>query len=282
MRRAPKAVARTLALAAMLAASGVIAGTASASGGRPGRQTAGVQLAYTCQSPSGREHAAAHITVHFPATGTVGKPIAPGTAQVVLTLARAALSAWPGHPHWATVSGTALLTVGISAGGKSVTTAWPGLAVPATHLPAKGTVTLTATGTAPPITPTAPGKVTVTAAGLVAVIKPHPAARLVSPGPRATPGRPNAPAGVRLACTPAPGQNATVAIMPVTEPTAHASRRSAGPHAPDCPKLPPGGLKLNPRFPPPPSWISMGCANFHHQGRRSLPLASYQPLPQYS
>ena len=269
-RRAPTAATRALALAAVLAASGVVAGTASAAGGRPDGQASGLQLAYTCRSAAGREHAAAQITVHFPATGTAGKPVSPGNAQVALTVPRAALSARPGHHHRATVTGDALLAVGISAGGKSSMTVWPGLAIPATHLPARGTVTLTATGAVPPITPTAPGKVAVTAAGLLMVIRPHEAPRVVRPGPNqpasspsANTSPPSAPAGVRLACTPAPGQNATLATLLITGKKTPSHRAQQAPTTGKCPKLPPGGLKFNPRFPLPKKIHAPGTQVLH-------------------
>jgi hypothetical protein len=53
-------------------------------------------------------------------------------------------------------------------------------------------------------------------------------------------------------CTPAAGQHAALAAVLVTGEAHRAAQRQAAVTTGKCPKLPPGGLKLNPRFPPPP------------------------------
>jgi hypothetical protein len=73
---------------------------------------------------------------------------------------------------------------------------------------------------------------------------------------------------VRLACTLAPGQNATLATLLITGKKTPSHRAQQPPTTGKCPKLPPGGLKLNPRFPPPKhppgseilSFPAQGCA----------------------
>jgi hypothetical protein len=63
-----------------------------------------------------------------------------------------------------------------------------------------------------------------------------------------------------VTCTPAAGQHAALGVVVATGRAARAASRSAA--APLCPPLPPGGLKLNPRFPPPkpPPGSTIGSA----------------------
>lgn len=272
----PRTMARALALLALLATACVAASTASASGGAPASPApAQVRLSYTCRSASGPEHVTAQVTAAIPATATAGKPVRPGTARVALTVPRQAVTAAaPGRP--ATITATARLTTVFAAGSESAVIGWPGLTVPRTPLPARGALALTASGAVPSVTPSAPGQLTVTAAGLALAIAVHPRAARASPGPDspaaagATTSTTAGPAAVRLACSLAPGQNATLGVMVVTgsgTPLPPGRAAAAAAKSP-CPKLPPGGLKLNPRFPPPPpppgstvgSAPSPGCA----------------------
>src|SRR5215467_2094690 len=86
-QRAPRTVARALALVAMLAASGIAAGAASASGPQPtGQRAATASLAYTCRFPSGPERVRVQIAAVLPVTAAVGKPIQPGDATVSVTI----------------------------------------------------------------------------------------------------------------------------------------------------------------------------------------------------
>jgi hypothetical protein len=55
-----------------------------------------------------------------------------------------------------------------------------------------------------------------------------------------------------VTCTLAPGQHATLGTVLVIGTARRAAPRHAAVTTGKCPKLPPGGLKLNPRFPPPP------------------------------
>jgi hypothetical protein len=84
-----------------------------------------------------------------------------------------------------------------------------------------------------------------------------------TPAPSATPGT-----ALAVSCALASGQRATLATVPVTAAPTRTPRHATAAVAPKCPPLPPGGLKLNPRFPPPPpppnskigSSPSQGCA----------------------
>jgi hypothetical protein len=109
---------------------------------------------------------------------------------------------------------------------------------------------LTTSGPAPPVTAAAPGDVTFTAAGLsLALTLEH------------VGGTGTTPAVLRVRCTLIPGQDATLASVPVAATPSvpgprqtTQARRAAGPGTSFCPKLQ-KALKLNPRFPlpkPPP------------------------------
>ena len=156
------------------------------------------------------------------------------------------------------------------------------------HRPAHGSLTLTAVGAVPPVTASTPGNVGLTAAGLsvsftgAGAPAPSPARPTApatgtptapaagtataptagTPDVHATPstgGRAavpspsaGAPPTLLVTCTQAPGQRAALGSVLVLG----KARRLAGPRnaatTGKCPKLPPGGLKLNQRFPPPP------------------------------
>jgi hypothetical protein len=151
--------------------------------------------------------------------------------------------------HAATVSGGARFITKAVQAGRSVTTGWSGLAIPSTPVPSTGRLMLSASGAAPPVTFRAPGEVTIAGAGLSLVLTGH------KPGDTAT----NLTT-IRVQCTLNPGQNATLATVPVTgvasNPGRPAKSRATGSSSRAstrfCPPLPKGGLKLNPRFPPPP------------------------------
>jgi hypothetical protein len=264
----------------MLAASGLAAGVASASWSHPtGAQAPAVSLTYRCHFPAGQDPVTVGVTAHVPAVAKVGKPIQPTGVALVMALPPAAVSALASL-HSATLNAATRLTVSESEGPTGISAVWPGVTVHPVHRPVHGGLTLTAAGQVPAVTASSPGDVALTAAGLevsfIAGKAPAPA-----PGPAATPstsappangsaaGGPTAggpTAGGRAAvptpggtaqrpllvtCTLAPGQQAALGTVLVTGKASRAIRQAGTPVG-KCPKLPAGGLKLNPRFPPPP------------------------------
>ena len=278
-RRVPRAAARVAALAGMLAATGLAAGAASASGSQGSAPSAAaLSLTYQCRFPAGPHPVTVGVTARLPAVAKVGKPIQPTGVTLTMALPPAAVSALASL-HSATVSAATRLTVSESEGSVGTSAVWPGVTAHPVHRPAHGALTLTAAGTVPSVTASSPGAVALTAAGLsvsftagrAAAPAPGPATTpgpgaVPAPGPAARPGAPGlatpAPGG---RATPAPGAHAPLVVTCVLAPGQRAAlgavlvtgkARRAGPqHNPTtgkCPKLPPGGLKLNPRFPPPP------------------------------
>jgi hypothetical protein len=278
-RRARRAAVRVAALSGMLAVSGLAAGAASASGNQGSAPSApALSLTYQCRFPAGVHPVTVGMTARLPALAKVGKPIQPAGVTLTMALPPAAVAALASL-HSATVSAATQLTVSASEGPAGTSLVWPGVTARPVHRPAHGGLTLTTAGTVPSVTASSPGEVALTAAGLsvtfvagrAAVPEPEPATTpgggaVPAPGPAVRPG-----AGARA--TPAPGGRATPApdvrvpllVTCVLAPGQRAAlgtvlvlgkARRAGPqHNPTtgkCPKLPPGGLKLNPLFPPPP------------------------------
>jgi hypothetical protein len=280
--RAHRAAARTTALISVLAASGLAAGVASASGTQTTTaKAAAASLTYLCRFPSGPRPVQVAVNASLPAAGKPGKPIQPGGVRLTVTLPTAAFASL----HSATVSAVTRLTVSASEGPSGTSLVWPGTTRSPVHRPAAGTLTLTTAGAVPPVTASSPGEVTLTAAGLsvtltagkAAVPAPGPArsstptagGRAAVPAPSATALPPaTARAPLQVNCTLPPGQHAGLGAVVITGGrTARSPQRAAKAKSP-CPPLPKGGLKLNPRFPPPPpppgstigSAPSPGCA----------------------
>jgi hypothetical protein len=227
----------------VLVAAGVSAGSAAAAG----QEAVSLRLGYTCAFSSASRPVSTLVTATFPAAGTAGQPIRPTTTGVAVTLARAAVTHLAGR-NAATVTLTASLSTNVTEGTRQAPAIWRDLRSPTTALSRSGPLTLTASGSAPPVTATAAGEVAVTAGDLSLLFTAYTAnGSLVSPS------------SVQVACVPRAGQDTTLARIAVARAAtarAHASGAS-NPRASNPAKcLPfPSNLKLNPRFPlpkPPP------------------------------
>jgi Family of unknown function (DUF6801) len=274
-RRVPRAAARTAALFGMVAASGLAAGVASASGSHPtAARPATVSLTYRCHFPAGPHPVKVGVTATVPAAAKTGRPIQPTGVTLTMALPPAAVSALASL-HSPTVGAVTRLTVSAAEGPSGTSVVWPGTTRLPVHRPAHGGLTLTTAGTVPPVTASSPGAVLLTAAGLsvsftagnVAAPAPTPAVPTTSAAgtaaipAQATPGASgratvpspsaNAHPPLQVTCVLAPGQHAALGAVLVTGKARRAATK-AGAVVGKCPKLPPGGLKLNPRFPPPP------------------------------
>jgi hypothetical protein len=233
-------------VAMVLAATGVAAGA----GATTSHQTAAssrVSLSYACAFPSGPQPVRVMAGASFPAARTAGQPIQPARAAVTVTLGRAAVADLT-QRHASTVTAFVRLATLVTQRGRSVTSIWPSQAAPDVPVPATGSLTLIASGQAPPVAATAPGDVTFTAAGLSLFLALHHAD-----------GTAIVPSFTRVRCTLTPGQDATLGTVLVdaaagTPAPRTGQARKAGPGTNFCPKLR-KPLKLNPRFPlpkPPP------------------------------
>ena len=259
-RRAPRAAARITALVAVLAAGGLAVGSASASGTQSTAAPApSASLTYRCQFPAGPSLVPVAVTASVPAAGKPGKPIQPTGVSLTMALPSAAVSSLASL-HYATVTAATRLIVSTSEGPSGTSTVWPGTTRRPVPRPAHGGLTLTTTGAVPSVTASSAGEVILTAAGLSVTLTGGKAA-VPAPGPASSPtpaasGQAAVPTPtsaarplLQVSCTLVPGQHTTLGTALVAGRAAQAARHSAA--ASPCPPLPPGGLKLNPRFPPP-------------------------------
>lgn len=230
----------------VLAATGVAAG-AGATTSHHTATSSRVSLSYACVFPSGPQPVSVLASATFPTAGTAGQPIQPASARVTVTLGRAAVADLT-QRRVSTVTALVRLTTVVTQRGRSVTSIWPSQAAPDVPVPARGSLALITSGAAPPVTAAAPGDATFTAAGLSLFLTLHHAD-----------GTATAPSLMRVRCTLAPGQDATLGTVLVaaaagTPAPRTGQARKAGPGTNFCPKLR-KALKLNPRFPlpkPPP------------------------------
>jgi hypothetical protein len=234
---------RVVAVAVVIVAAGVSAGSPSAAS----QQAVSLRLGYTCSFPSASRPVSTLVTAAFPTAGMAGRPIQPTGTGIAVTLPRAALADLA-RLNARAVTLTASLRTIVTEGTRQATAVWRDLSAPATALRRGTSLTLTASGSARPVTAAAAGEVTVAAGGL----------SLLFTAPAAG-SRQAGSSRVQAACVPRAGQETTLARIAVSLPaTAKAPASRAGNSPADNPAkcLPfPSGLKLNPRFPlpkPPP------------------------------
>jgi uncharacterized protein DUF6801 len=262
-RRASKVAPRALALAGLLAASGIVAGTASAAGGSqaPDRTAAVTALAYQCRFPSGSRPVEVTVTAGLPSAGRTGRPIQPTGVRLTIALPQATVADLAGL-HSTTLTAATVLGIDATNGPSGTSVTWPGVTGRAVDVPARGGMVLKTSGRVPSLTPTLPGDVRLTASGLSLTLAPAKAD--AAPSPSVTPPVPGSgpvkgstptPAAtartvLQVNCAPAHGQLAILATVPVTGAAARAATRHSAAKS-FCPPQPKGGLKLNPKFPPP-------------------------------
>jgi len=264
-RPSTRGVSRVAAVTAVAVAAGVTAGSAPA----VTQQPASLQLAYACAFPAGSRPVSAQITASFPAATKVGQPIRPTGTGITVTLPQAAVVALAGL-QTSTVTLTAGLSTRVSEGPRSATLFWRGFTSPAMAIPRTGPLRVTTSGAAPGVLGAVAGQVTFTAGALSLLFTAGQAAGPSGPssgpgGVSSGPGGPSAgsaspstgptrPAGIRVTCAPRTGQDAALARITVTGPTAARAPVSGAANPALCVPFP-KGLKLNPLFPlpnPPP------------------------------
>jgi hypothetical protein len=219
-RRMGRLAAAATAGAAVIAAAGVASAASGTGTGAP--QQASTSLAYTCQFPSGTQRVGVRVAARFPAAGTVGQAIQPAGVHVTITVPRPALGDLTGLSA-TKVRASAALDVAVAEGGTSANAAWRVASAQPTSLPTTGSLVLAASGVVPPATAPAPGALTFTAQGLFLVL-----------APQQTAGTANTPAALTVACNPSSGEDAQLAVIPVSAsaPTPASGQPSAGQHPP--------------------------------------------------
>lgn len=199
-RWTPRAVARIAASALVVSAMSLALNTASSASERAADATTD----YVCAFPSGDQRVPVKISATFPAAATAGRSVRPRDVSVTPTLPQAALADLTGLGA-TSVTASAELSVTVAQHGRTTSAVWSGLAARSTPVPASGDLTLTASGSAPPV-PVEPAGAMVFAAGpLTLVLTPH-----------RTGGGATTPATVPLNCRLALGPATVLATVPVT------------------------------------------------------------------
>ena len=235
----PRGGLRFAVLAVVMLAAGVTAGSAAA----VGPSAASLRLVYSCAFPSGSQAVTARVTATFPAAVTAGKPIQPTGTGITVALPHAAVATLA-RPNAARITLTGALSTKFNQGATSATDAWRNLGSASAAMPRTGPLSLTATGTATPVTAAAAGNVTVTVGDLA----------LLFTTTHTTNGHQASPHAAHIACVPRAGQSTILARIAVTGSAPARTPTSAQATAPTpkaCRPFP-KNLQLNPRFPLPP------------------------------
>jgi hypothetical protein len=246
----------------VLTGTGVAATGATAS---VGSQAVNLPLQYSCVFPAGSALVNVQLAAAFPAAGVTGRPIQPAGVAITATLPHAMVG-YLGSLKTAAVRVTADLGVEVTENQVSAITPWQGLTAPLAPLPAKGGLAASVSGAVPSVTISAAGDAAFTAGGLSLVLTSYKAG-----------GHATNPPSMVVTCNLRPGQSAALATVAVTggtgpvrdgstitvgsQPGASHTAAGVGAAPKTCPPLPPGGLPLNPRFPPPPP--EPGSQEFH-------------------
>ncbi|MGH3159717.1 MAG: DUF6801 domain-containing protein [Streptosporangiaceae bacterium] len=239
---------RVAAVAVVVVAAGVTAGSAAA----VGQQAVSLRLGYTCAFASGSRPVTTQITATYPATATTGKPVEATGTGITVTLPHR-VAAELARSHAATVSLTAGLATEVTEKGTTPATAlWRNFQSPTMPVPATGPLTLTASGPASSLTATAAGEVTVSATDLSLLLTAHTAD-----------GHPASPASLSATCVPSPGQDATLATITAAGATTKTPQSAVSRKNNPAKCIPfPKKLILNPAFPlpKPPAGVNV----IHH------------------
>lgn len=254
MHRPSRGTIGTALACGIVLVTGMIAGTASATGPAGVPRASDLRLAYTCRFPSGPVQVSVRVQATVP-SAEAGQPIQPTGVRTAVTLPRAAVAGLGAIA----VSGGDELTTVITQDGHAVTAAWPGQMPPATLIPSRGDPVLTTRGPVPPVTLATPGQVSFTVGQL--------ALALVL---RKANGSPANPAVLRVACAPGPRQDAQLATAMVTSPASSApaaSQPGARHHGRIQLGRQPGTRAGKAKFPP-------GCADIPVKGA-AIPGCAY-------
>jgi hypothetical protein len=208
---------------AAIAAAAIVAGSVPGAQAAAGEQTSDASLTYACGLPSGGP-VTVRIRSTFPGSGTVGRPIRPGSVKLTATLPRDVIKGGSGP-----VAGLAQLGAIVRRGGSHAEVAWPPLMIAPTPMPEAGDLVLSASGAIPATTPDRAGDLTFDAGPLTLMLAAH-----QSGGAAGNP--------LRLSCAPARGQDTTLASVPVSAPAGGGKTRRATPlddgdPLPECEKF---------------------------------------------
>lgn len=264
MRSNPGRIVRAAFVVAVLVATGLAASGAQAASGK---KVADVRLAYTCALPSGSRPVQVRISGVFPASGAVGRAIAPAGVRVEIVLPRTAATGLGAGSF----AGVVALETAVTENGTRAGAPWPYLRVPPAPVPGIGDLVVNASAPVPAVTARAPGDVRFTAGRLNLLLAP-----LRSAGK---------PSSLKARCVPRGGRAALLATVPVAgrhgmvAPRSAAAPRDDGQPAPECQGFgqePPSGYGC--------AWMT-GFSNVKKLGGAALiqpailDIAMWDPVP---
>lgn len=238
-------------------------------------QAVSVDLGYTCELPAGPAAVRLGVTAVFPPAGTVGHPVQPADPALRLSVPPAALA---DLPEAFAVTAVLRLTTVIAHGGEETPGSWSGAQAAPAELPAEGDLVLEAPSEVAPVTVEFPGELTFAARELSVELTGYRADGTVAEPPTTA-----------LTCAADPGQDTTLAAVPVSAEGAPPS--STTPPAPDEPggitvDEPPTGRAPRAEIPPecrripdlPPEFTTPFCAQLlGYTNVAKLKAAAYQP-----
>jgi hypothetical protein len=235
----PRSTVLVAAVGGALVLTGVLTGASSADPPQAGA----ADLSYSCAFPAGTVTAAVHLAATVPGSATAGSTVRAAKVAVTLKLPATAVTA-------ASLTGAAALTLTATQGGHRTAVSWPGLTVPATKVPATGTLTLTATAPSAAIPVTGTGDLTLAPGdiGLAAQQK-------------AADGSPASPPGLAVPCHPAAGAAPVLARISVPAGSTSTSPASTTTAAPSST----AGAPAAPITAPPPSAGPLKPAGVHRK-----------------
>lgn len=205
-------LAGTAAIGTVIIVTGILTGTGSAIG----QQNTHKHFTYSCLFPSGSQPVGVDITTTFPSSAAVGQAIDPAGGTVTVAVPHAGLRTLTALKA-ATVAGIAQLHTTVSQNGRSENATWTNLVTAPEPVPTTGDLVLTASTSAPTITPRAAGDITFGAGSLLLMLRPTKAD-----------GSPTSPETIPLACTLQVGQPARLSTVLVPSATTPTGRKSKG------------------------------------------------------
>lgn len=205
-------LAGTAAIGTVIIVTGILTGTGSAIG----QQNTHKHFTYSCLLPSGLQPVGVDITTTFPGSGVVGQAIHPAGGTVTVAIPHAGLRTLTALQA-TTVGGIAQLHTTVGQNGRSENATWANLIAAPEPVPATGDLVLTASTSAPAVTPRAPGDITFGAGALLLMLS-----------PKHADGSPTSPATIPLDCTLQAGQHSRLSTVLVPSATSPTGRKSRG------------------------------------------------------
>lgn len=253
--RSSRRMASTVLTCGVILATGLLASAAASTRPSSGLETHNLRLAYTCIFPSGRQQVGVQVRATMPSITTAGQPIQPTGVQTIITLPPAAVADLSRLGAALAAGGDQLMTV-VPENGHPIRVAWRGQTSQLTPVPGKGELALATLGPVSGVPTSQLGRISFTLGRLALAIT-----------LRKANGALTDPATLRVACALNPRQNARLATVAVTKPTA-TSRPGEGRTSPVVAPRQVIHSAKKAKFPP-------GCAKIPVKGPSAQPVCAW-------